>query len=146
MDQPGFLVEDRDRQVLGAENLADLVADGVDDRVVFELLRERRTYLVDDGELRVALLGLGEQVLRLVEETSVLQSHTKVRCDRGQQSLIGLAERVLLHALEADHAEHSITREHRHTEPRFGVVGAEDVCAESGRFLGGAQPQRFPWR
>ncbi len=39
VDQAGFLVEDRDRQVLGPKNLADLVADGVDDCVVLELLR-----------------------------------------------------------------------------------------------------------
>ena len=140
VDQSGLLVEDRDRQVLSAQDLADLVADGVDDRVVFELLRQCRAYLVDDRQLGVALLRLGEQPLRLVEQPRVLEGDAEVRGDRRQKSLVRLAERVLGQSLKGDQRR---ARDHR---PVIGTPShdsstspSDGDCPEGLRLLVGAQ-------
>src|SRR4029453_4567501 len=55
-----------------AEYLADPIADGLRDSLKVELPGKRLADLVDDGELGIALLGLSEQMLRLIKEAGVL--------------------------------------------------------------------------
>ena len=85
---------------LRSEDLHQPRSDELDDRVEVELPRQRSTDLVDEGELRVPLLGLAEQPLRLVEEAGVLESDTEAGGDRAEQPLVGLREPVRLESLE----------------------------------------------
>ena len=71
-----------DAHVAGVEHLAQLVADEVDDGLEVELRGHALLDAVDHGELGVALLGLLQQALRLVEEARVLQRHAHARRDR----------------------------------------------------------------
>ncbi len=81
--------------VVGLQNLAQLVADEVDDRLEVELGGHSFLDAVDDRELRRPLLGLLQEALRLVEEARVLERHAHARGDRAEQSHLGVAEGVL---------------------------------------------------
>ena len=87
-------------------DLAQLVADQVDDRLEVELRRDALLDAVDDRQLGVALLGLLEQALRLVEQAGALQRDAHRRGDGGQQPQLGLAKcvfaLVVLHVDGAD--------------------------------------------
>ena len=78
-----------------SQHLAQLVADQVDDRLEVELAGHPLLDAVDDRELGVALLGLLQQALRLVEEARVLQRDAHARGDGLQQAHFGFAEGVL---------------------------------------------------
>ena len=93
--QAGRPVVERDRHVLGAEDLADLVADEIDDRLEIELRGEPLLHAVDDRELGRALLALLEQALRLVEEPRVLERDAHACRDGAEQPHLGFAEGVL---------------------------------------------------
>ena len=67
------MVEDSDVDDLGVEDLADLVADEVVHGLHVELRGEALLDAVDDRELGGALVRLGQQSLRLVEEARVLE-------------------------------------------------------------------------
>ena len=88
MDEPGRLVDRRDRDDLRVEDVADPVADGVVDRLRVELARDRLLHAVDQRQLGVPLP-------RLVHQPRVLERHAEAARQRLQQLLVGLAERVL---------------------------------------------------
>ncbi len=112
--QAGRPVVERDRHVLRAEDLADLVADEIDDRLEIELRGEPLLHAVDDRELGGALLALLEQALRLVEEARVLERDAHARRDGRKQAHLGFAEGVLaLVVLQDDRAEHAVAAEDR---------------------------------
>ena len=77
------------------EDLAQLVADQIDDGLEVELGGHAFLDAVDDRELGGALLGLLQQPLRLVEQARVLERHAHARGDRREQADLGLAEGVL---------------------------------------------------
>src|SRR5205814_1177472 len=60
-------------QVGVVEHFAQLVADGVVDRLDVEFRGERRLHAVDDRELGVALLGFLQQSLRFIEQARALE-------------------------------------------------------------------------
>ncbi len=70
-----------DADVAGLEDLAQLVADQVDDRLEVELGRHPFLDAVDHRQLGGALLGLLQQALRLVEEARVLERDAHARDD-----------------------------------------------------------------
>ena len=97
-DQPGGEVEDADVDDLGVEDLLDLVADDVVDRLHLELARERLLHAVDQRQLGVPLP-------RLVHQPRVLERHAEAAGERLQQLLVGLGEGVLaVDVLQRDHA------------------------------------------
>ena len=75
--EPGRLVEHRDRGALRVEDLLDLVADDVVDRLHLELARERSLDAVDQRQLRVPLP-------RLVHQARVLERHAQAARERRQ--------------------------------------------------------------
>src|SRR2546422_442093 len=85
-----------DRNSGGGDDRREAPPDELDDRVEVELLRERRADFVDQRQLRAALLGLGEEALRFVEQARVLQRHAHARGDRREEALVRLAECVRL--------------------------------------------------
>ena len=74
----------RDVDDLGVEDLLDLVADDVVDRLQLELAGERRLDAVDQRELGVALPGL-------VDEPRVLERDAEAAGERRQEPLVGVA-------------------------------------------------------
>ena len=83
---------------LRVEDLLDLVADRVVDRLRLELARDRVLHAVDQRQLGVPLP-------RLVHQPRVLERHAQAARERLQQLLVGLAEGVLaVDVLERDHA------------------------------------------
>ena len=87
------------------------------------LLGEGALDLVDDRQLLGPRVGLGQQPLRLVEQSSVLQRHAHARRDRRQQPLIGLVVGVGLGGLHGQHAHHALAAEDRHPDPRLALHG-----------------------
>ena len=76
------LVEDRDVDDLGVEDLLELVADEVVDRLRVELAGDRRLDAVDQRELGIPLPGL-------VDEPRVLEGDAEAAGERRQQPLVG---------------------------------------------------------
>ena len=106
VDFPRLVVEPADADVVGLQHLAQLVADEVDDALEVERSGHALLDAVDHRELGVALLGLLQQALRLVEQARVLQRDAHRRSDRFEQAQFGLAERMLaLVVLELQAAE-----------------------------------------
>ena len=64
------------------EDLAQFVANQVDDRLEVELGGHALLNAVDHRQLGGALFGFLEQPLRLVEETSILERHAHAIGDR----------------------------------------------------------------
>ncbi len=109
----------RDRHILGVEDLRDLVADEVDDRLEVELRGQALLDAVDDRKLRGTLLTLLEKPLRLVEEASVLEGHAHRVGQRLEQAHIGIAERVLaLDIGQTDNSAGLFACDHRHKDRR----------------------------
>ena len=99
VEQPGRLVVGRDVDDLRVEDLLDLVADHVVDRLRVEFAGDSRLDGVDQRELGVALP-------RLVHEARVLERDAEAAGERRQESLVGLVERVLaVVVLERDEAD-----------------------------------------
>ena len=67
-----------------------------------ELLGQGVADVVDDRELGIALVGLGQQALRLVEQARVLERDGHARGERAEQAFVGLVEGVGFDVLEAD--------------------------------------------
>ena len=98
MSQPGREVEHADVDDLGVEDLLDLVAHDVVDRLHLELARERLLHAVDQRQLGIPLP-------RLVHQPRVLERHAQAAGQRLQQLLVGLAEGVLaIDVLQRDRA------------------------------------------
>ena len=89
-DDLSFRVVDGDVDDLRVEDVADLVADQLVHAAHLELLGQSLLDAVDDRELGSALVGLGEQALRLVEQSSVLECHAEARGERGEEPKIRL--------------------------------------------------------
>ncbi len=114
VDLVRFLVPPTDTDIAGAEHLAQLVADEIDDGLEVELGRHPLLDAVDDRELGGALLGFLQQMLRLVEEARVLERDAHARGDRAEQAYLSLAERVFaLVVLDDDRSEHTVTADDR---------------------------------
>ena len=88
MGQPGGEVVDADVDDLRVEDLLDLVADDVVDRLHLELAGERRLDAVDQCQLGVPLP-------RLVHQAGVFECDAEAPGQRVEQLPIGLAERML---------------------------------------------------
>ena len=88
MQKPGRLVDHRDRGDLGVEDRLDPVADGVVDRLLVELARDRILHAVDQRQLGVPLP-------RLVHQPRVLERDAQAARQRLQELLVGLVEGVL---------------------------------------------------
>ena len=128
-----------DADGVDVQHLAQLVADQLDDRLERERAGDSLLDAVDDGELGVALLGLLQQALGLVEQARVLERDTHARGDRLQQTHVLLGERVLaLVVLQPDHAEHAVAADDGHAGDRMRPVGA-GCRADSGLRLLGAR-------
>ena len=95
MHHSRFGVVDAYACVCLVEDIADLVADRVVDALDVELGGQRCLHAVDDRELGVALLGLLQQALGLVEKLRALQGHAHGGADGGQEPHVVIAERVL---------------------------------------------------
>ena len=110
---PGCLVEHRDQDGLGVEDLLDLVADEVVDRLRVELAGDRRLDAVDQRELGVSLAGL-------VDEARVVERDAEAAGERDEQPLVGLGEGVLaVDVLERDDADRVAAGEQRHEQDRL---------------------------
>ena len=120
------LVVERDEQGFDAEDRADPFADELDDGSEVELPGQGVADVVDDRKLGVALVCLGQQPFRLVEQAGVLEGHGHARGERGQQPLVRLVVRVRLEVLEADDADDPVARQDRDTEPGVGFGAARD--------------------
>ena len=114
------------------KQLAQLVADEVDDRLEVELRGHALLDAVDDRELGGALLGFLQQPLRLVEQARVLERDAHARGDGAEQPHLGLAVGVLaLVVLQHDRAEHAIARDDRHEHARLRRVGPANTAIPS---------------
>ncbi len=122
-DEVGAHVVETDVQVGGVEHAREPLADQLDDRVEFELPSQRVADLVDDGELIVALLGLGQQPFRFGEQPRVLERNAHAGGERRQQALVALAERLAFDSLERNRAHDPLAGKDRHPEPGFFVRG-----------------------
>jgi hypothetical protein len=101
------LVQNRDRCALRVEDLLDLVADHVVDRLHLELSRERLLHAVDQRELGVPLP-------RLVHELCVVERDSEASGDGREQPLIRLVECVLtVEAVDRDDAGRPPTHDER---------------------------------
>src|SRR5450631_643492 len=88
--QAALPVVQRDRHIAGGKDLADLVADEIDDGLEVELGGEASLHTVDDRQFRRSLLLDLEQPLRLVEETGVLERDAQAARERDQELEIGV--------------------------------------------------------
>ena len=108
-----------------APKISRTVADQVVHRLHVELGREALLDAVDDRQLGRALVRLGEEPLRLVEQPGVLEGHAQARGDRRHEPLVRLAEGVRVEALERDDPDHALTGRDRYAEP--GLASATPV-------------------
>ncbi len=104
----GLVVVEADVDRVGVEDLVDLVAHQLVHRLHVELGGEALLDAVDDRQLGGALVGLGEQPLRLVEQPGVLERDTEAAGKSGEQPNVGRAECVRpVDVLQRDVAERS---------------------------------------
>ena len=119
VDGAALVIEPADSDVFGAQHLAQLVADQVDDGLEVEFGRDALLNGVDDRQFGGALLRFLQQPLRLVEQARVLERHAHAGGDGRQQAHLGFAERVFaLVVLQDDRAEDTIAAEDRHGDGR----------------------------
>ena len=110
---------DRICNALGVENLANLIAEQINDALEIELRHEPLLHTVDDGEFRRALFSLFEQALGLIEKARVFKCHAH-RVGKGvQQAHIAAAKSILLVTLNADNTGHFIAQQDGHGKIRF---------------------------
>ena len=117
------------------EDRPDPLADELDDRLEVELLGERLADLVDDRELGGALVRLGQQPLRLVEQPRVLEgdAHARRRASPSNRSS-ALGERVLAPMLvEDDDADHPVAGQDRDAQPRLGAQRRSSIAPSAIR-------------
>ena len=88
VDKSGRSVVDRDVDDLCVEDLLDLLADEVVDRLQLELTGDRLLHAVDQRQLGVALPGL-------VHQAGIFKRDAKAPGQRVEQLPVGLAERML---------------------------------------------------
>ena len=128
MDHPCLEVEHADVHDLGIEDLLDPVADQVVHRLHVQVLGEALLDAVDQGELGGALVGLGQQALRLVEEPRVLQRHAEAAGQRHQQPHIALRECVfMVQVLERDDTSRFATGDQGRVHAGLGHLAGYDA-------------------
>ena len=94
-------VVQRDPARHDAEYRPDALADGIDDCLEVELLRECLADLIDDRQFRVPLLRFSEQVGRFIEQPRVIEGNAEAGREGTEQADVGVAESSLaLHVLE----------------------------------------------
>ncbi len=135
-DEAGRLVVQGNEHVLGLgrEDGEKAIAHDIDDGVEVELRRQGRPDLVDECQLGGPLVRLGQQALGLIEQSRVLERHAHARCERRQETLIALRERVGLQTLEADDADDSLAGRDGHAQPGLRVR-ASDLHRAGSRLL-----------
>ena len=137
VDFARLVVDPADADVVALQHLAQLVADEVDDALEVQRAGHALLDAVDHRELGVALLGLLQQALRLVEQARVLQRDAHRRGDRLEQAHFGLAERMLaLVILELQAAQHAIAGDDLHVDEGEALVGAFHRRVAGGDLLG----------
>ncbi len=94
-NEAGLLLTPEDAHVPRPEYLAQLVAHQVDDRLEVQLGAHSLLDAVDHRQLRVSLLRLLQQALRLVEEPRVLERDAHARRHRREQTHLGFVKSVL---------------------------------------------------
>ena len=123
MGQSGREVEDADVDDLRVEDLLDLVADDVVDRLQLELAGNRLLDAVDQRQLGVALA-------RLVHQAGVFERDAEAPRQRVEQLPVGLAERMLpIDVLERDHARRPAFGDERHVQHRLRHLAREQRVA-----------------
>ena len=119
----------------------DAVADEVVHRLHVELLGEPALDIVDDGELGRALVRLGEQALRLVEQAGVLERDAHARCQRCRAAARRHPRRRLaFEALERDHAKDAVAGQDRDAQP--GSALSKAVLDDAQRDRSSSEPRR----
>ena len=117
-DRPFVVPADAD--VAGREDLAQLVADERRRSPGSRAPRRALLDAVDDRELGVALLGLLQQPLRLVEQARVLERHAHAGGDRLQQAHLGSPNACSRSSSRATiDAEHAVAADDRHDRRRL---------------------------
>ena len=110
VDHVGRGVVEGDVDEVGVEDLTELVAEPLDQRVELELLGERLSDVVHDRELGRPLAGL-------LEQPGVLEPHVQAPGERGEQPDVGLAERVFaIEVVERDDAGPSVPDQQGHEQ------------------------------
>ena len=95
---------------LRIEDVAQLLANEVVDRLLLELARDRLLHTVDQREFGVPLA-------RLVDEPSVLEGDAEAAGERHQQALVGVGEHMLaVDVLQRDDARSLPARDERDEE------------------------------
>ena len=115
-------VVEGDEHRLRFEQPAHALAHELGDRREVELGGEGAADLVDQRQLGVALVGLGQQALGLLEEACVLQRNAHARREGGHEPLVGVAEGMGGRMGQDDDADHLLPGEERDAEPRLGRV------------------------
>ena len=142
-DQVRGRVVERDEDRLYGEHLPHPFADELDDRVELELARQRLADLVDHRELGRPLVRVRQQPLGLVEQARVRERGAHRGCQRAEQALRVLVERVDLHGLQREDANDPGARQDRHAEPGLRLRAAVD-CPEPVALGRCREPKRLP--
>ena len=148
VDQVGLPIEQADSDVVGAEDVAELVADEVDDRLQVELRREPLLDAVDDLQFGGALLLGLEQPLRLVEQAGVVERDAHRVAQRRQQAHVGFGKGVCRLLADADEAGHLVVTQNRNVDEGIVLGRPAHVARFQFRhapvqFLGRMNDERF---
>ena len=79
---------------------------------------------------------------QILVELRVFDRHRGLIGDRRHKNHVVLFERMLLVALDGDDADHAVTRDHRHAEPRLGRLRVGDGLHAHPRFVGDAADEQ----
>ena len=109
-----------------AEDRLQAIAHQLHDRLEVELLGQPEADLIDQRQLRRALVRLGQQALRLVEEPRVLQGHAEARGDGGEEPHVRVVEGVPAHVLEVHRPDDPVAGRDRHAQPRLRQRAGRD--------------------
>ncbi len=120
-----FGIEPANADVLGPQDLAQLVADQIDDGLEVEFRGHAFLNPVDHRQFRCALLGFLQQALRLVEEAGILEGDAEAAGKRDEQAKVRIAERVFtVDVLDRDRATRLVTDDERHPDARLAHFAA----------------------
>ena len=110
VDHAGISIEHADIDALRIEDLLEAVPDEVVHRLHIEVLGEAPLDVVDEGQLRVALA-------RLLEQLSVREGHAQAPGERGQELYLRLAEGMFaIEVLKRDPPDRFASSHQRHIE------------------------------
>ena len=119
-DLPARAIDYADVDDLCVEDLLDPIADQVVHRLHLEVLREAALHVVDEGELGVPLPGL-------LEQPGVLERDAQAAGDRGEETHVAVAERVVpVDVLEGDRPRRLAADDQGHEESGLRRLPLED--------------------